>query len=271
MAIAMQSYSKEPATALAMMKAALGWLFFATSDPEYAYLGREIRVACRGEPAIMVDHYGGLLVEFVEHQTQEALLAAIADEETANGKLPASETANTPSVSTPTGYPGAAVVSSVVIFSQVGNANTGEGKKVAKELEGLTGKALPLVPMPDLKAARAALRAEFPYAADVIDDVLRDVALRSACPDPPDHPCRLSWMRQVPLRDPPPEGSQSASRPDSMRRGFGWRLRWHSPSMVDRRTVPPGCPHHPLQGRRTGCDPGRDREGRDLSPQRSGP
>ena len=179
MAIAMQSYSKEPATALAMMKAALGWLFFATSDPEYAYLGREIRTACRGEPAIMVDHYGGLLVEFVEHQTQEALLAAIADEETANGKLPASETANTPSVSTPTGYPGAAVVSSVVIFSQVGNANTGEGKKVAKELEGLTGKALPLVPMPDLKAARAALRAEFPYAADVIDNVLRDVALRS--------------------------------------------------------------------------------------------
>ena len=33
--------------------------------------------------------------------------------------------------------------------------------------------------MPDLKAARAALRAEFPYAADVIDNVLRDVALRS--------------------------------------------------------------------------------------------
>jgi ATP-dependent Lon protease len=68
---------------------------------------------------------------------------------------------------------------SAVIFSHVGNANTGEGKKVAKELEGLTGKALPLVPVPDLKAARAALRAEFPYAADVIDDVLRDVALRS--------------------------------------------------------------------------------------------
>ncbi|GEO13654.1 AAA family ATPase [Microvirga aerophila] len=68
---------------------------------------------------------------------------------------------------------------SAVIFSHVGNANTGEGKKVAKELEGLTGKALPLVPMPDLQAARATLRAEFPYAADVIDDVLRDVALRS--------------------------------------------------------------------------------------------
>jgi hypothetical protein len=179
MAIAMQSYSKEPATALKMVKAALGWLFFSTSDPEYAYLGREVRVTSRAEPTIMVDHYGGLLVEFVEQQAHEALLTAVADEETARGKLAASETANTPSVSIPMGSPGAATSTSVVIFSHVGNANTGEGKKVVKELEGLTGRALPLVPMPDLKAARTTLRAEFPYAADVIDDVLRDVALRS--------------------------------------------------------------------------------------------
>ncbi|WP_457092072.1 AAA family ATPase [Microvirga sp. P5_D2] len=179
MALAMQSYSREPATALTMVKAALGWLFFATSDPEYAYLGRESRVACRAEPAIMVDHYGGLLVELVEHQTQEALLAAIVDEETARGKLAASETVKTPNVSIPMGCPGAAVVPSVVIFSQIGNANTGEGKKVTKELEGLTGKALPLVPPPDLKAARATLRAEFPYATAAIDSILRDVALRS--------------------------------------------------------------------------------------------
>ncbi|WP_201859349.1 AAA family ATPase [Microvirga soli] len=179
MALAMQSYSREPATALKMVKAALGWLFFATSDPEYAYLGREVRVTSRAEAAIMVDHYGGLLVEFVEQQAHEALLTAIADEETARGKLAASETANTPSDSIPMGSPGVAMSTSVVIFSHVGNANTGEGKKVAKELEGLTGRALPLVPMPDLQAARAALRAEFPYAADVIDDVLRDVAVRS--------------------------------------------------------------------------------------------
>jgi hypothetical protein len=179
MATALGSFPKEPATALEMVKAALGWLVFATSDPEYVYLGREVRVASRAEPAIMVDHYGGLLVEFVEQQAHEALLTAIADEETARGKLAASETANTPSVSIPMGSPGVAMSTSVVIFSHVGNANTGEGKKVAKELEGLTGKALPLVPMPDLKAARAALRAEFPYAADVIDDVLRDVAPRS--------------------------------------------------------------------------------------------
>lgn len=179
MALAMQSYSREPATALKMVKAALGWLFFATSDPGYAYLGREVRVASRAEPARMVDHYGGLLVEFVEQQAHEALLATIADEETARGKLAANETANTPSVPMPMGSLGAAMSTSVVIFNHVGNANTGEGKKVAKELEGLTGKALPLIPVPDLKAARAALRAEFPYAADVIDDVLRDVALRS--------------------------------------------------------------------------------------------
>ncbi len=65
------------------------------------------------------------------------------------------------------------------MFNNVGNANTGEGKKVAKELEGLAGKALPLVSTPDLKEARATLSVEFPYALDVIDWILKEVALRS--------------------------------------------------------------------------------------------
>jgi hypothetical protein len=137
MAITLEAYPNERATTLKMVKAALGWLFYATSDPEYAYLGCGIRMPCRGEPA----------------KASEA--------------------------SSPTGRPEVAMPISAVIFSHVGNANTGEGKKVAKELEGLTGTALPLVSLPDLKAARAALRAEFPYAADVIDDLLRDVAPRS--------------------------------------------------------------------------------------------
>jgi hypothetical protein len=176
MAITLEAYPNERATTLKMVKAALGWLFYATSDPEYAYLGYGIRMPCRGEPATMVDRFGQLLIEFVEHQ---ALLAMTDAGETASGKLPANDPAKASEASSPTGRPEVAMPISAVIFSHVGNANTGEGKKVAKELEGLTGTALPLVSLPDLKAARAALRAEFPYAADVIDDLLRDVAPRS--------------------------------------------------------------------------------------------
>lgn len=176
LAITLEAYPDERATALKMVKATLGWLFYGTSDPEYAYLGHALPVPCRREPATMVDRFGQLLIEFVEHQ---ALLAMVDSGETASGKLPANEPAKGPGGSSPTERSEIAMSTSAVIFSHVGNANTGEGKKVVKELEGLTGKALPLVPVPDLKAARAALRAEFPYAADVIDEVLRDVALRS--------------------------------------------------------------------------------------------
>ncbi|MBJ6127550.1 AAA family ATPase [Microvirga splendida] len=178
-ATTLEAYPSERATALKMVKAALGWLFYATFDPEYAYLGREIRLRCRDEPATMVDRYGKLLIEFVEHQALQTVLAMTDGGEAASGKLPASEPAKGPGGLSPTERSEVAMPASAVIFSHVGNANTGEGKKVAKELEGLTGKALPLVPVPDLKAARATLRAEFPYATDVIDDVLRDVALRS--------------------------------------------------------------------------------------------
>jgi hypothetical protein len=179
MAAALEAYPRERATTLKIVKAAMGWLFFSTSDPAYNYLGREFRLASRGDPATVVHRYGQLLIEFVEHQAYHRLLAEIDDGKTASEKPPANEPAKTPGASPATGSSGVAMSTSAVIFSQVGNANTGEGKKVAKELEGLTGKALPLVPVPDLKAARAALRAEFPYAVDVIDDVLRDVALRS--------------------------------------------------------------------------------------------
>lgn len=176
MAAALEAHPRERAATLGMVKAAMGWLFFSTSDPEYDYLGREFRLRPRGDPATVVNRYAQLLIEFVEHQ---ALLAMTDSGGSAIGKPLANEPANAPGASPATEGPGAAVSTSAIIFSHVGNANTGEGKKVAKELEGLTGKALPLVPIPDLRAARAALRTEFPYAAGVIDDILWDVAPRS--------------------------------------------------------------------------------------------
>jgi ATP-dependent Lon protease len=87
------------------------------------------------------------------------------------------------------------------VFNQVGNANTGEGKKVAKELDGLTGKALPLVPVPDLTLARATLRAEFPYAAGVIDGILSDIA-----------PRQYVWVRPTILVGSPGSGKSRFAR-----------------------------------------------------------
>ncbi|KLK89738.1 hypothetical protein AA309_29880 [Microvirga vignae] len=45
-------------------------------------------------------------------------------------------------------------------------------------MDELAGKALPLVPVPDLTLARTTLRTEFPYATDVIDRILVDLAPR---------------------------------------------------------------------------------------------
>lgn len=60
----------------------------------------------------------------------------------------------------------------VVVFSDIGNDTTAEGKRVAKEFAKLKQRFLPLPDMPDLTVVRAHLIAEFPYATAVIDDVL---------------------------------------------------------------------------------------------------
>lgn len=70
-------------------------------------------------------------------------------------------------------------VLAAVVIKDIGNSNTGEGRKVAKEFDALLGKALPLVPMPELDKARTALRAEFPYAEETIDRILGDIPVRA--------------------------------------------------------------------------------------------
>lgn len=174
-AIGLEHYPDDWAAGVTMITAALGWLAYSASDPEFVYLGNGARVSCRQNPARAVSRTGSSLIELVENQS----LLVRASEASATSEAPVGNGTG--------GKPGdrgpepccTAASATAIVFDHVGNANTGEGKKVAKELEGLAGKALPLVPVPDLKAARAALRAEFPYAADVIDDVLRDVAPRS--------------------------------------------------------------------------------------------
>jgi len=171
-AIALESYPREWLTAIPMIRAALGWLSFAASDPGFIYLGKERRMLPLRSPANSAARYGKLLTEVIEIQARSL---QTDDTQTISGK-PLGET---PSTSIRDADTRVASGPSAVVFNQVGNANTGEGKKVAKELDELAGKPLPLVPIPDLTSARASLRAEFPYAVDVIDQVLLDIAPRS--------------------------------------------------------------------------------------------
>ncbi len=161
-------------TAVGMIQAALGWVSFALSDPEFTFLGAEAYPPRSGRPGPMAANLGLRLIGLVEHQ---ASLARSDSPQAASVKVQQPATARPVSAAIPQEVAGTSVPSAVV-FHQVGNSNTGEGKKVAKELEELTGKALPLVPMPDLGAARAALRAEFPYAVDIIDRILLDIPVR---------------------------------------------------------------------------------------------
>jgi hypothetical protein len=170
-AIALESYPREWLTAIPMIRAALGWLSFAASDPGFIYLGKERRMLPLRSPANSAARYGKLLTEVIEIQARSL---QTDDTQTISGK-PLGEA---PPTSIRDADTRVASVPSAVVFNHVGNANTGEGKKVAKELDELTGMALPLVPVPDLTLARATLQAEFPYAINVIDQILFDLAPR---------------------------------------------------------------------------------------------
>ncbi len=66
----------------------------------------------------------------------------------------------------------------VVVFRTIGMATTKGGAEVGKDYEKLIGKALPLSPVPDLHLVGGILLEEFPYAASVIETVLRDLDSR---------------------------------------------------------------------------------------------
>jgi len=174
-AVALEHYPNEWVNAVPLITAALGWLSFAASDPAFVYLGKGTRMSRLRNPAHLVAHYGQLLTEVIELQAQSI---RAGDAQAASGKPSGEGTTQTPFASIGDAHAEAAAEPSAIVFHQVGNANTGEGKKVVRELDGLTGKALPLIPVPDLTLARATLRAEFPYATDVIDRILPGIAPR---------------------------------------------------------------------------------------------
>ena len=157
--------------AVPLITSALGWLSFAASDPAFVSSAKEVRMLRSRRPADSAAHYGWLLTNVIEIQA----LGQAAERQAASGQ-PKGEV--TPTPPTQEKNLDASGSHSVVVFNQVGNANTGEGKKVAKEFDGLTGMALPLVTVPDLTLTRSALHTEFPYATDVIDRILSDIAPR---------------------------------------------------------------------------------------------
>ena len=66
----------------------------------------------------------------------------------------------------------------VVVFSIIGNADTSEGKRIAKDYATLLRSAIPRKEWPDIVNVRKRLGAEFPYATSVIATLLDEASLR---------------------------------------------------------------------------------------------
>lgn len=89
----------------------------------------------------------------------------------------------------------------MVVIHDIGNDTTSEGKRVKKEFEAFIGRPLPLRRMPDLRAVRTQLVAEFPYAEHVVDMALKGLVSR-------DH----VWMRPTILLGSPGCGKTRFAR-----------------------------------------------------------
>lgn len=163
---------KAAGSAVDMTRAALGWLCFSASDMNFRYLGDGDLIRFWREPATTASQSGRMLINLVERKMHFAEVG---------GETPSLPEKNESEAAPPSskGEPDKLPLPASVVFENVGNGNTGEGKKVVRELEELLGKALPLVPMPDLAIVRKTLRSEFPYATEVIDQILRDIPARS--------------------------------------------------------------------------------------------
>lgn len=66
----------------------------------------------------------------------------------------------------------------IVVIPSIGNETTAEGKRVADEFKKFVKLALPLPRTPDLSIVRKRLLGEFPYAAPVIEIILRNLVGR---------------------------------------------------------------------------------------------
>nr|WP_298690143.1 AAA family ATPase [uncultured Dongia sp.] len=156
-------------------RAALGWLLVAATHPDpwpQVWLS----------PARRASTLGGLLTERMISEHVTYVLASKekkadtfgADLLAMRGKLPESfDLEDIPSRD------------SVVVLTQVGNHDIGEGKKVLREFGDLVSQPLPLVTTPDLSAVARTLNTELPHAVHITSAILSELVGRTHVRLPP--------------------------------------------------------------------------------------
>lgn len=72
----------------------------------------------------------------------------------------------------------AAKPDAIIVVRSIGNDATSEGKRVAREFDSLIDRPLALKTVPDLAGIHSGLLEEFPYAASVVEEVLKGLVGR---------------------------------------------------------------------------------------------
>ncbi|MBZ6077361.1 AAA family ATPase [Microvirga puerhi] len=158
MATAPEILDRSQDEAVDLIGVALGWLSFAAANPAFNYLAAVPRGIFWASLLNGVVSRSHILLGMIERNP----LSSPKETETPL-VLPRSLTTGP----------------AAVVFQQIGNQKTEEGKRVLEQYKDILGKDLPLVTMLDLIRARDALRSEFPYAEQVIDRILADIPVQS--------------------------------------------------------------------------------------------
>jgi hypothetical protein len=94
-----------------------------------------------------------------------------------------------------------------MVLPAIGSPETSNGKRIAREYDGLIGGALPVVQAPkNLAAIRAGLMEQFPAAYSLIDGMLMDIARRQSLGE------GGVWLRPTIIDGPPGTGKSRFAR-----------------------------------------------------------